>query len=93
MTLVNNRNMYRIGLILSFILINVLVLLGINKTLRFLNTGADRTSMLHLEKETINTYLPKTVWEDLNNEGRKMETTTLQEIEKDYLFSCSKYRS
>lgn len=79
--------MYRIGLILSFILINVLVLLGINKTLRFLNTGADRTSMLHLEKETINTYLPKTVWEDLNNEGRKMEATTLQEIEKDYLFS------
>jgi hypothetical protein len=32
--------------------------LGISK-LDFLNSGADRTSMLHLEKETFNTYLPK----------------------------------
>ena len=87
MTLVNNRNIYRSILIVSFILVNVLILLGINKTLTFLNTGADRTAMLHLEKETINTYLPKTIWEEMNNEGRKMEATTLKEIEKDYLFS------
>jgi hypothetical protein len=32
---------------------------NISKVLDFLNSGADRTSMLHLEKETFNTYLPK----------------------------------
>lgn len=87
MTLINNKNIYRTILIVSFILMNILILLGINKVLVFLNTGAERTSMLHLEKETIDTYLPKTIWEDSNNEGRQMEATTLQVIEKDYLFS------
>ena len=87
MTLINNRNITRTVLILSFILINVLLLLGISKVLDFLNSGADRTSMLHLEKETFNTYLPKVVWESFTNPGRVMELTTLKTIEKDYLFS------
>ena len=87
MTLINNKNIYRTILIVSFLLINILILLGINKTLVFLNTGAERTSMLHLEKETIDTYSPKTIWEDSKNEGREMEPSTLKEIEKDYLFS------
>jgi hypothetical protein len=87
MSPINNRNITRAILILSFILINVLLLLGISKVLDFLNSGADRTSMLHLEKETINTYLPKVVWESLANPGRVMEPNTLKTIEKDYLFS------
>lgn len=87
MSLINNRNTIRTLLISSFILLNVLLLFGTNTVLEFLNTGADRTSMLHLEKETINTYLPKVTWEELNNVGRKMESNTLKTIEKDYLFS------
>ena len=87
MTLINNRNITRAVLILSFILINILLLLGISKVLDFLNSGADRISMLHLEKETINTYLPKVVWESIDNPGRVMEPNTLKTIEKDYLFS------
>ena len=87
MSLINNRNTIRTLLISSFIVLNVLLLFGTNTVLEFLNTGADRTSMLHLEKETINTYLPKVTWEELNNVGREMEPNTLKTIEKDYLFS------
>lgn len=84
---INNKKTIRIVLISSFILLNVLVLFGLSSILDYLNTGADRSSMLHLEKETVNTYLPKVTWEELSNLGRKMEPTTLKMIEKDYLFS------
>ncbi|WP_445453764.1 glycoside hydrolase family 2 TIM barrel-domain containing protein [Flavobacterium sp. 25HG05S-40] len=84
---INNKKTIRIVLISSFILLNVLLLFGLSSILDYLNTGADRSSMLHLEKETVNTYLPKVSWEELKNEGRKMEPTTLKMIEKDYLFS------
>lgn len=87
MITINNRNTIRIVLFSSFILLNLLLLLAINNVLTYLNSGADRTSMLHLEKETINTYLPKVVWESLQNPGRVMEPTTLKTIERDYLFS------
>lgn len=87
MSPINNRNITRAALILSFILINVLLLLGISKVLDYLNSGANRTSMLHLEKETVNTYLPKVIWESVDNPGRVMEPNTLKTIEKDYLFS------
>ncbi|MBP6754728.1 MAG: cellulase family glycosylhydrolase [Bacteroidia bacterium] len=87
MTIINNRNINRFFLILSFIIINVLLLWGINTVLGFLNSGADRTSMLHLDKETVNTYLPEVTWESNNNSGREMEPNTLKTIEKHYLFS------
>ena len=83
----SNRNINRFFLILSFIMINVLLLWGIDKALGFLNSGADRTSMLHLDKETVNTYLPEVTWESNNNSGREMEPNTLKTIEKHYLFS------
>ena len=87
MSLINNKNTIRTVLISSFILLNVLLLFALSSILEYLNTGADRTSMLHLEKETVNTYLPKVIWEKLNNVGREMEQNTLKTIEKDYLFS------
>jgi hypothetical protein len=84
---INNKKTIRFVLIASFILVNVLLLFGLSSILNYLNSGADRSKMLHLEKETINTYLPKVTWEELNNVGRKMEPNTLKTIEKDYLFS------
>lgn len=87
MALINNRNTIRTLLISSFILLNVLLLYGTSTVLEYLNSGADRTSMLHLEKETVNTYSPKVTWSALNNVGRKMEPNTLKTIEKHYLFS------
>jgi hypothetical protein len=87
MSIINNRSVYRTILIVSFITLNLLILLGINKTLTYLNTGAERTSMLHVENDMIDNYLPKTIWESVTNVGRAMEANTLKEVEKDYLFS------
>jgi len=87
MTLINNRTTIRTVLIASFIAVNLMVLFGISTILDYLNSGADRTAMLHLDKETVNTYLPKVIWESLDNPGRVMEPNTLKTIEKHYLFS------
>lgn len=84
---VNNKNIYRTAIIISFIALNALLLFGLSKVLGYLNSGAERSDMLHLEKETITTYLPKVNWSSLDNPGRKMEQQALKEIEKDYLFS------
>jgi hypothetical protein len=70
-----------------FILINVLLLLGINETSLLnteLETNFDATPR---KKKLINTYnLPKTVWEELNNEGRKNGTYHCWKSKRDYLF-------
>ena len=87
MSLINNKNTIRTVLISLFILLNVLLLFGLSSILEYLNSGADRTTMLHLEKETVTTYLPKVIWEELNNSGREMDPYNLKSIEKDYLFS------
>ncbi|MBU2996684.1 glycoside hydrolase family 5 protein [Cellulophaga baltica] len=82
-----NRNIYRGILILSFLAVNGLILFGISSVLSYLNTGADRTSMLHLEVEREDVYLPNVTWEDLQNPGRPLEKQTQGEIERDYLSS------
>jgi hypothetical protein len=87
MVLINNRNINRSFLIVSFLLLNLLLLMGISNVLAYLNSGASRSTMLHLEKETIHTYLPEVSWQTPNNPGRIMEAYTLKRIEKDYLFS------
>lgn len=87
MSLINNKNIIRLVLVSSFLLINFFLLYGLSNVLEFLNSGADRKNILHLEKETINTYLPKIVWEKNRNEGREMEPSTLKILEKHYLLS------
>lgn len=84
---ITNKTTIRFLLIASFIVLNVLLLFGLSSILNYLNSGADRSKMLHLQKETVNTYLPKVTWDVLNNVGRKMESNTLKTIERDYLFS------
>ncbi len=80
-----NRNIYRALLLVSFIGLNICILFGISAVWSYLNTGADRSSRLHLYEELDAAYLPKVVWEEGNNEGRPMEEPTLQKIEGDYL--------
>ncbi|OOB83423.1 glycosyl hydrolase [Flavobacterium columnare] len=87
MTIINNKNSYRFILISSFILINLLLVYGLSSIIAFMNSGADRATILHLDKEPINTYLPKIEWEKSKNEGREIEPQTLKTIEKQYLFS------
>ncbi|OWP85031.1 glycosyl hydrolase family 5 [Flavobacterium davisii] len=87
MAIINNKNSYRFILISSFILLNLLILYGLSSIIAFMNSGADRAAILHLDKEPINTYLPKVEWEKDGNEGREIEPQTLKTIEKHYLFS------
>ncbi|WP_316927699.1 cellulase family glycosylhydrolase [Maribacter sp. HTCC2170] len=80
-----NRTIYRVLLILSFLALNGLILFGLSSVWSYLNTGADRSKMLHLPQELSANYLPKIEWEPLENDGRPMEKQTLDEIERDYL--------
>lgn len=82
-----SKNIYCSVLILSFIGLNAFIIYGISSVLAYLNTGAERTSMLHTGIERRPTYLPKITWDTLQYEGRPMEKQNLKEIEKDYLNS------
>jgi len=80
-----NKNILRSLLILSFIALNALIIFGISALFTYLNTGADRSKMLHTEIKKVDQYLPKMDWASLKNEGRPISEQTLIEIENDYL--------
>ncbi len=80
-----NKNILRSVLVLSYITIVAVIILGISSVFSYLNTGADRSSMLHTEIKKIEQYLPKIEWAPLINEGREMDLQTLKAIETDYL--------
>ncbi|WP_025741607.1 cellulase family glycosylhydrolase [Aquimarina pacifica] len=80
-----NRNIYRSFIIISFIGLVIVMLFGIGQALSYLNTGADRTAMLHLTLNKKPVYFPKTSWNDTINPGRPIEKQTLLDIKRDYL--------
>lgn len=80
-----NKNIYRVLMLSSFAGLLMLILFGISQVLAYLNTGADRSSMLHVQLKKEASYLPKTIWKDTLNPGRPVESQTLQRIERDYL--------
>ena len=82
-----NKNLYRAILIISFLAANALILFGLSSVWGFLNTGADRSTMLHTEIKSGRMYLPEISWDTLHYEGRPMEKQSLKEIERDYLNS------
>ncbi|PKB42773.1 cellulase (glycosyl hydrolase family 5) [Cellulophaga sp. RHA19] len=79
-----NKIIYRALLLISFIVLNGLILVGISAMLSYLNTGADRTTILHIEQNFEETYSPKIIWNNITNEGRPIEDQTLNAIENDY---------
>ncbi|WP_346882633.1 cellulase family glycosylhydrolase [uncultured Algibacter sp.] len=80
-----NKNILRSVLILSYIILIGGVIYGISAVFSYLNTGADRSKMLHTEIKKVDQYVPKLMWESLSNEGRPMDTQTLKALENDYL--------
>ena len=82
-----NRTLYRIFLVLTFLVMNGLVIYGISSIFSYLNTGADRSTMLHLPAKLSSSYRPLVKWYPFENEGKPMEKQTLGEIERDYLKS------
>ena len=80
-----NRNITRSLLLLAFVGVNILLIFGIGKVFNYLNTGADRSSMLHLELKKAENYTPSLEWSEKVNEGRVIDQQSLKTIEKDYL--------
>ncbi|GAA3510227.1 cellulase family glycosylhydrolase [Aquimarina addita] len=80
-----NKNLYRTLIIASFIALNIGILFGISQVLLYLNTGADRSSILHLSVQNEEVYLPKVIWQDTTNPGRPITRHTLEMIQSDYL--------
>ena len=80
-----NKNIVRSILIVSYILIIAIIISGLSALFAYLNTGADRSSMLHTELEKKEQYIPEVTWSPLNNEGRSMDKETLKKLENDYL--------
>jgi len=80
-----NKNIYRTLIIGSFVGLVILIVFGISQTLSYLNTGADRSSMLRVVIDKTPVYVPKIIWEDTINPGRPIEKQTQLDIQKDYL--------
>jgi len=80
-----NKNILRSLLIASYVIILALLIYGISALFSYLNTGADRSKMLHTEIKKVEQYLPKFIWEPLNNEGRPMYEESLNTLKNDYL--------
>ncbi len=80
-----NKNIIHGLLIGAYVLLVVIIVFGISAVYSYLNTGADRSSMLHIKIEAPEHYTPKVVWKPINNEGRPIDEQTLKTIESDYL--------
>ncbi len=80
-----NKNILRSILITSYILIIGFIVYGISAIFGYLNTGADRSSMLHTEINKTVHYTPNLIWNVNSNEGRPIDATNLEAIENDYL--------
>lgn len=80
-----DKNIVRSFLVLTYIIIISMLIFLISSAFTYLNTGADRSKMLHTEVKKEQVYLPKMNWIDDGNDGRTLDTQTLAKIEKDYL--------
>ena len=80
-----SKNITRTILIASYIMIVALIISSVSALFSYLNTGADRSTMLHTDIKKVEQYLPKVDWEPLQNEGRPMDNQTLNAIQNDYL--------
>ena len=80
-----NKNILRTILIVSYIIIVILIISGVSTLFSYLNTGADRSTILHTEIQKVEQYAPKLIWEPLTNEGRPMNNESLNTLQNDYL--------
>lgn len=80
-----NKNILQGILISSYIIVIGLCVFGISALYSYLNTGAERSSILHTELKKTNQYLPKLTWAPIKNVGRPIDDQTLKMIENDYL--------
>jgi len=80
-----NKTILRAAILLIFVLVNAGILYGISQIIAYLNTGADKTTMLHLDAKRGDYYLPDVIWESVENPGRPLKPTNQTRLEQDYL--------
>ncbi|MCH3882198.1 glycoside hydrolase family 2 TIM barrel-domain containing protein [Tenacibaculum aquimarinum] len=80
-----NKRILRGVLMLTYVVIISILLFLISAVYTFLNTGADRSKMLHTEVKKVQQYLPKVTWKDDGNAGRKISLQKINAVENDYL--------
>ena len=92
-----NKNILRSILLMSYLVIIGLVIYGSGSIYSYLNTGADRSTMLHTSVKQIAHYLPEFQWAHTTNIGRPINDETLSAIKIDYLEAwyskCIAYRT
>lgn len=80
-----DRNIIRAFIILLYVTIISILLFLISSLFSYLNTGADRSKILHTEVKKLDLYLPKVKWNLNGNKGRPIDAQTLNTLENDYL--------
>ena len=80
-----NKQILRGVLMLTYLAIIGVLLFLVSSLYSFLNTGADRSKMLHTEVKKVEQYLPKVTWKNDGNEGRKISQQKINAVENDYL--------
>ncbi|MDX6746012.1 cellulase family glycosylhydrolase [Polaribacter sp. PL03] len=80
-----NKRILRGVLMLTYLIIIGILLFLVSSLYSFLNTGADRSKMLHTEVKKVEQYLPKVTWKKDGNEGRKISEQKINAVENDYL--------
>ena len=81
----NNKYFIRVIAMFFYIMVISILLFLVSSLFTYLNTGADRSKILHLEVKKIDQYLPKIAWTENGNEGRFVDDETIKNIENDYL--------
>ena len=76
-----NKRILRGVLMLTYVIIIAILLFLVSSIFSFLNTGADRSKMLHTEVKKVDQYLPKVTWILDGNEGRKISKQKIAEVE------------
>jgi hypothetical protein len=80
-----NKQIIR-GLLMGAYLFIISILLFLTSSLySFLNTGADRSKMLHIGRKKVDQYLPKINWTLDGNEGRVISEQKINELQIDYI--------
>ncbi|MDG1573365.1 glycosyl hydrolase [Robiginitalea sp. M366] len=86
-----NKPIRRAGILLSFLLVNALVLLGIGGVWSYLNTGADRSQLLQ-DSRSLRLHPQEAVWLDSLAPHPEFKPHHRSEILRDYLTSWA-YRN
>lgn len=80
-----NKKIIRVVLMAMYLLTISILLFLTSSLYSFLNTGADRSKMLHTEIKRTEQYLPKINWANDGNEGRIISKQKINEVLNDYL--------